>query len=119
MMIPQILYSEFAIQIYSILSLFFITYFRILGKDYFWVIDDLEGIARFSEKWDDKNQKKIDSYELNGKHVKFLSFIKEIGFPATYSVSYVFILGRSIKSSGRTPKGMIFSDMSSLHGGIM
>lgn len=129
--ISQCLLSETAIHLFLILSAFFLTYFRILGKDYFWVIDDLAGIADFSEKWQKlhkKNplngeiryydqegyanlqwpifpEKKIDSYDLNGKQVKYLSFIKELGFPGNV---YRFIrlhLGKRFQVIGKNVRG--------------
>jgi len=65
MQIPHWMFSEYSIHLTIILSAFILTYAKILGKDFFWTIDDLAGIADFSEKWNDKEQKKIDSYNLN------------------------------------------------------
>ena len=94
-----------AIHLAAIISLFLITYIRILGKDYFWVIDDLEGIARFSERWNEKEQKKIDSYDLNGKEVKFLQFIPELGFPGNIFRFIRLHLGKRFQVIGKNSKG--------------
>lgn len=88
-----------------ILGLFFITYVRLLGKDYFWVIDDLEGIAKFSESWNEKEQKKIDSYDLNGKQRKFLQFIPELGFPGNVLRFLRLQIGKQHRVIGKNSKG--------------
>ena len=88
-----------------IISLFLITYVRILGKDFYWVIDDLEGIARFSETWNEKEQKVNDSYDLNGKQVKYLSFIKELGFPGNIFRFLRLHLGKKYQVIGKNAKG--------------
>lgn len=94
------------IHLSTILILFIITYCRILGKDYYWLIDDLEGIAKFSETWNDKDQKKIDSYEVvPGKTVKYLSFIPELGFPGCVLRFLRLHIGKKFKVIGKNSKG--------------
>ena len=105
MTIPQWLLSTPTLHLASIISLFLITYFRILGKDYFWCIDDLEGIAKFSQTWNEKEQKINDSYDLNGKQVKFLSFIRELGFPGNVFRFIRLHLGKKFQVIGKNSKG--------------
>lgn len=98
-------YTQEVFHLTAILFSFFLTYFRILGKDFFWVIDDLEGISRFSERWDDKEQKKIDSYDLNGKQKKFLEFIPELGFPGNVFRYIRLQIGKKFQVIGKNSKG--------------
>lgn len=105
MHIPQWIYSPATIDILTILSAFFLTYFTILGKTYYWCIDDLQGIASFSETWNDKEQKKIDSYELNGKQWKFLQFNPTIGFPGNIYRWLRLNLGKKFQVVGKNNKG--------------
>lgn len=105
MTIPQWLLSVETQHLATILALFLLTYIRIFGKDYYWVIDDLDGLARYSEKWDDKEQKKIDSYELNGKQKKFLQFIPELGFPGSVFRFLRLQIGKKFQVIGKNTKG--------------
>ena len=108
-----------------ILSSFLFTFIRILGKDFYWVIDDLEGIARFSESWQSeevkdgkvvREEKKIDSYDVDtGKkdkdnkpitrNVKFLSFIPELGFPGNILRFIRLQIGKKFCVLGTNKKG--------------
>jgi hypothetical protein len=89
----------------TIISLFFLTFARLLGKDYFWVIDDLDGIAKFSERLDGRKQK-VDSYEVvPGKTVKFLSFIPELGFPGCILRFLRLHIGKKFCVLGQNDKG--------------
>ena len=106
MMICHYFFPVWSFHISTILFCFFITYIRILGKDYFVVIDDIEGIKRFDETWDDKNQKKIDSYEvIPGKTVKYLSFIPQLGFPGCVLRFLRLHIGKEFKVIGKNNKG--------------
>lgn len=96
---------------------FFLTYCRVLGKDFSWVIDDIEGIARFSEQLEVKKDekgivqsvKKIDDYEIgegtSKKRVKFLSFIPELGFPGCFLRFFRLQIGKKFKIIGHNEKG--------------
>lgn len=101
-----------------IIGAFLLTFSRILGKDYFWVIDDLDGIARFSERWQGENkdaagkiipETKIDSYEIGEgaakKTVKFLSFIPELGFPGCILRFIRLHVGKRLQVIGTNKKG--------------
>ena len=105
MQIGYFLLSETSIHLILILSAFLLTYARILGKDFYWVIDDLAGLADFSEKWNDKEQKKIDSYELNGKQWKYLQFNPTIGFPGNIYRWLRLNLGKKFQVIGKNTKG--------------
>jgi hypothetical protein len=124
MLISQLIHNPTSIHISIILISFFITFFRILGKDFFWCIDDIEGISRFSERWvveKDKDGKvtkeqKIDSYDVDTgkkdkdgkpitKNVKFLSFIPEIGFPGCILRFLRLHVGKVYKVLGTNSKG--------------
>ena len=101
----DILFNPATYHLIAILSLFILTFSRLLSKEYFWVIDDLEGIARFSERLDG-NKKKIDSYEVvPGKNVKFLSFIPELGFPGCILRFLRLHIGKQFCSLGKDDKG--------------
>ena len=93
------------IHLVIILSAFLITFFRILGKDYFWVIDDLDGVASYSDKWNEKEQKVIDTREINGKQLKSLSFMKELGFPGSILKWFRLNFGNTYKVIGKNSKG--------------
>lgn len=88
-----------------ILSAFFITYARIFGKDFFWVIDDLDGIAKYSETWSEAEQRKIDSYEFEGKQVKNLAFNPAIGFPGNVFRFLRLNIGKRHQVIGKNAKG--------------
>jgi len=105
----DILFNPASYSLVTIISLFFLTFARLLSKEYFWVIDDLEGIARFSEtlkKKPDGTFEKIDSYEVvPGKTVKFLSFIPELGFPGCILRFLRLHIGKEFVSLGKNEKG--------------
>lgn len=109
MIIPQfvvgILHNLPVVHLLIILSAFLLTYIRIFGKDYFVVIDDLEGIQRYAETWNDKEQKKNDSYVLDGKTKKFLEFIPELGFPGNIFRFIRLQIGKQFKVIGKNAKG--------------
>lgn len=105
------------VRLFIIYGAFAATFFRILGKDYFWVIDDIDGIARFSERWiQDKDAKgeiikeyKQDSYEIDvagkKKTVKYLSFIPELGFPGCFLRFIRLHIGKKYQVLGTNKKG--------------
>lgn len=117
MQIPQWIFNESTLHLSAILSLFFVTFCRVLGKDFFWVIDDIEGIARFSDRWTQEKDKdgkitkefKVDSYEIGEgdkkKTVKFLSFIPELGFPGNILRFIRLHIGKQFKVIGTNKKG--------------
>lgn len=108
-----------------IFAVFFVTYCRILGKDYFWCIDDIDGVARFSEQWIGEHEeermvngvktkvlvaeRKVDSYEIGEgakkKSVKFLSFIPELGFPGCAVRFLRLNIGKKFCVIGKNKKG--------------
>lgn len=105
MLIPSWIVADSTIHLLIILSAFLLTYAIILGKTYFFCIDDLAGIADFSEKWNDKEQKKIDSYELNGKQWKYLEWNPTIGFPGNIYRFLRLNLGKKFQVIGKNSKG--------------
>ena len=131
MIIPHFLYDPAIINLAIIISLFILTYIRILGKDFYWVIDDLEGIARFSETWrkeikrnpktgltrafdeldydkfegDVIPEEKIDSYDLDGKQVKYLQFIPQLGFPGNILRFLRLHIGKQYRIIAKNKKG--------------
>jgi len=105
MQIYQWLFNPATNHLLIILSAFLLTYATIFDKSYFWTIDDLAGIADFSEKWNDKEQKKIDSYDLNGKQRKFLEWIPELGFPGNIYRFLRLNLGKKFQVIGKNSKG--------------
>lgn len=102
-----------------ICSLFILTYARILGKDYFWVIDDLDGLARYGEHWSPEKrdaagniteaERKVESYDCcdgDKKHkVKFLEFNPHLGFPGSILRFCRLHLGKKFKVIGTNAKG--------------
>lgn len=81
------------------------------------MIDDIEGIARFSEQWRVEKdaagkitkEYKVDSYEIGEgdkkKTVKFLSFIPELGFPGSVLRFIRLQIGKRYKVIGTNEKG--------------
>lgn len=100
-----------------IIGLFLATFWRILGPAYSWVIDDIEGIARFSERWVQEKdptgkiikESKVDSYDIGEspkkKTVKFLSFIPALGFPGCFLRFIRLHIGKKYKVIGSNEKG--------------
>src|SRR3990167_11010952 len=92
MSIPQYL-SEAQTHLISITGLFFITWIYTLHPKWSFCIDDIEGVAKFSDRFiqtKDANgnivkEEKIDYYEqeIDGKPVKIGNFKlnKTLGFP--------------------------------------
>jgi len=108
MTILHYLYTNTAfLHLSIILSVFILTYCRVLGKDFYWCIDDIEGIARFSETLDEKTKVKIDSYEVTaGKgKVKYLSFIPALGFPGCVLRFIRLHIGKHFREIGKNAKG--------------
>lgn len=95
--------------IFLIIIVPLITYLRLFGKDYFWVIDDLEGIARFSEVYNPQTEEKIDSYDCcegDKKHkVKHLAFNPHLGFPGCVLRYLRLQIGKRFCVIGTNKKG--------------
>lgn len=64
--------------ILTILTVFLLTYIRILGKKYFWVIDDLEGLTRFSETFQKEHKKAPDGKTRSFDELDYDKFVGEV-----------------------------------------
>lgn len=97
----------------TIFIIFFITWRKSLYGG--WCIDDDEGIAKFSERWQPEardpsgkiveTERVIDSYsDDNGNH-KFLSLNKSLGFPGCFMRWHRLHIGKKFQIIGRNSKG--------------
>ena len=109
MMINQIIANPTFLHLSIILLTFIITFCRVLGKDFFWVIDDLDGIARFSDRWDEGKKEKIDTYDCctgdKTHKVNNLAFNPHLGFPGSVLRFIRLNLGKKFKVIGTNEKG--------------
>ena len=91
-----------------IFTIFCATWGYILCPGKEWLIDDQEGIAPFSDKWDEKKQEVIDFYEVGDKDkkkYKNFQFNKEIGFPSSIIRWLRINLGKKFCTIAKNKKG--------------
>lgn len=105
----------FLIESITVTVLFWITWYYSLRGEF--LIDDIEGINAYSEKWVQEKEKngkilkeyKVDSYEveIKGKKVryKFLQFNPHLGIPGSLVRFIRLNLGKKFTVIGKTEKG--------------
>lgn len=69
------------------------------------LIDDDHGIAPYSDRWDEKAQKVIDSYEDGGRTFKHGQFNPNPGMPGSVIRWLRILWGRTYKVVGKTAQG--------------
>lgn len=94
---------EFYQHILIILSIYIITWHKALWGG--WLIDDDMGIQPFSERYDPKEDKVIDSYKEGDKEYKFLSYQAHLGFPGAFMRWHRLNIGKKFAEIGKNSKG--------------
>jgi len=95
--------SEQSAQLLFIFCIFIITWWKsVYGT---WNIDDDQGIAPFSERYDPTTDKIIDSYKDGEKEHKFLSYQKHLGFPGAFMRWHRLQIGKKYTLIGKNKKG--------------
>lgn len=69
------------------------------------LIDDDMGIFPFSEHFNAKEDKLVDSYKEGDKEYKFLSYLPHLGFPGSFMRWHRLQVGKAYKVVGKNKKG--------------
>jgi len=99
----DIIYNQTFQHLAIIFALFLTAWgYSVRGK---FVSDDIEGIARFSNYWDDKNQKVVDTYVHDKELFKHRQFNPKIGFPGSVIRWLRLNIGARFMVIGKDKKG--------------
>lgn len=91
------------IHLIIIFSFYIVTWYKSLYGDP--VIDDDLGIFAFSQRYDVKEDKVIDTYKEGDKEYKFLNYLPHLGFPGAFMRWHRLHLGKKFSVIGKNKKG--------------
>ena len=94
---------EQILHLITIFLLYIVTWVKIVRGS--WLIDDDEGLAKFSERWDVAGDKLVNGYKEGDKEHRFLAYLPHLGFPGAFMRWHRLHLGKKYQVVGKNKKG--------------